>query len=77
MREGGEKNSRPRWTNFCAAKVQARDARVERQRAREHSATRLKEVGFLLYVELREGRVAALDAPQQLKRQVRVSVYGV
>jgi hypothetical protein len=72
MREGGKKKTSSITTDARALKVQARDARVERQRAREHSATRLKEVGFVTYVELREGRVAALDAPQQLPRQVRV-----
>ncbi len=74
MREGGKKKIRPRSADSCAVKVQACDAGVERQRARQDSATRLKEVGFALYFELREGRVAALDAMQQLRRQVRVMI---
>ncbi len=74
MRKGGKKKIRPRSADFCVVKVQACDACVVRQRARQDSATRLKEVGFSPYVELREGRVAALDAPQHLRRQVRVRV---
>ncbi len=74
MREGGNKKIRPLRADLCTTKIQACDACVERQHARKHSVIRLKEVGPVPYFELREGRVAAFNAPQQLRRKVRVRV---
>ena len=52
--------------DFRFPKAQAGDARVERHRAREHSTSDIYKVIFANYLDLREGRVAALDALQQL-----------
>ena len=76
MREGGTEQSSPGRRDSRAFKVQACDARVERQRTRQDSTTSLLEVSFAPYFELCECRVAALDALQQLRRQVRVLVWG-
>ena len=72
MREGGKKKTSSITTDARALKVQAGDARVERQRARKHSATSLFEVLPVRHLKLCERRVAGLDALQQLQRQVRL-----
>ena len=72
MREGGEEHASSTSTNARALKVQAGDARVERQRTRQHPATSLIEVALQLYLQLSERRIAGADALQQLRRQVRV-----
>ena len=72
MREGGEKHASSTSTNARVLKVQAGDARVERQRARQHPAISLFEVPLSLDLQLSERRVAVADALQQLGRQVSV-----
>ena len=68
VREGGKKQTSAISTDARAAKVQAGDARVKRQRVREESATSLFEVSLILYIELCERRVVGLDALQQLRQ---------
>jgi hypothetical protein len=72
MREGGKKQTSSITTDPRVTKVQAGDARVERQRARQQSATSLFEVHLELHLDLCERRVAGLDALQQLQWQVQV-----